>query len=95
MQANISFFGGIFGASFTTRQGTFSFVSFKSQCYHIGQFVEDSVHSHSLALHIKSSFPLRISSVNVTEPQETADLITFTEEILNGKLHFLCSVGTI
>ena len=25
-------------------------------------------------------------------PQETADLGTFTEEILNGKLHFLCSV---
>ena len=25
-------------------------------------------------------------------PQETADLITFTEEILNGKLPFLCSV---
>ena len=24
--------------------------------------------------------------------QETADLIIFTEEILNGKLHFLCSV---
>ena len=24
-------------------------------------------------------------------PQETADLATFTEEILNGKLHFLCS----
>ena len=24
-------------------------------------------------------------------PQETADLVTFTEEILNGKLHFLCS----
>ena len=23
---------------------------------------------------------------------ETADLVTFTEEILNGKLHFLCSV---
>ena len=23
--------------------------------------------------------------------QETADLVTFTEEILNGKLHFLCS----
>ena len=22
---------------------------------------------------------------------ETADLVTFTEEILNGKLHFLCS----
>ena len=24
-------------------------------------------------------------------PQETADLVTLTEEILNGKLHFLCS----
>ena len=23
--------------------------------------------------------------------QDTADLVTFTEEILNGKLHFLCS----
>ena len=23
--------------------------------------------------------------------QETADLVTFTEEIPNGKLHFLCS----
>ena len=22
---------------------------------------------------------------------ETADLVTFTEEIINGKLHFLCS----
>ena len=28
-------------------------------------------------------------------PQETADLVTFTEEILNGKLHFLCSVSTL
>ena len=25
------------------------------------------------------------------KPQETADLVTFTEEILNGKVHFLCS----
>ena len=25
--------------------------------------------------------------------KETADLVTFTEEILNGKLHFLCSVN--
>ena len=31
-----------------------------------------------------------ISSVNVTTL--IADLVTFTEEILNGKLHFLCSV---
>ena len=28
-------------------------------------------------------------------PQETADLVTFTEEILNGKLHFLCSASSI
>ena len=25
-------------------------------------------------------------------PQEAADLVTFTDEILNGKLHFVCSV---
>ena len=25
-------------------------------------------------------------------PQETADLVTFTEEILNGRLHFFCAV---
>ena len=24
-------------------------------------------------------------------PQETVDLVTFTEEIVNGKLYFLCS----
>ena len=28
-------------------------------------------------------------------PQETADLVTFTEEIVNGKLQFLCSAVTI
>ena len=27
-------------------------------------------------------------------PQETADLVTFTTEILNGKLHFLYSAKT-
>ena len=26
--------------------------------------------------------------------QETADLVTVTEEILNGKFHFLCSAIT-
>ena len=25
------------------------------------------------------------------DPQSPVDLVTFTEEILNGKLHFLCS----
>ena len=29
------------------------------------------------------------------DPRKTADLVTFTEEILNGKLHFLCSVFCI
>ena len=24
-------------------------------------------------------------------PPETTDLVTFTQEVLNGKLHFLCS----
>ena len=41
-----------------------------------------------LLLQKKWSFPLKISSVNMTKP----DLIIFTEEILNGKLHFWCSV---
>ena len=27
------------------------------------------------------------------KPQETPDLVTFTEEILNGKLQFFCSVS--
>ena len=38
----------------------------------------------------KCSVLLRISSVNVTK--SAVDLVTFTEEILNGKLHLLCSV---
>ena len=42
---------------------------------------------HSMVtLHKKWSFPIRIFSV--------ADLVTFTEEILNGKLHFLCVSNT-
>ena len=28
-----------------------------------------------------------------TNPQEIADLVTFTEEIFNGKFYFLCSVS--
>ena len=42
--------------------------------------------------YIKNNFfQLKISLVNVTKPQLPADLITFYEETLNGKLHFLCS----
>ena len=43
------------------------------------------------SLHKKWSFPLRISSVNVPNPQFPVDLVTFTGEILTGKLHFLWS----
>ena len=42
----------------------------------------------------KKSFPLKISSVNVTKSanQETGDFVTFTEEFLKGKLNLLCGV---
>ena len=40
------------------------------------------------SLHKKRSFPLSISTVNVTKSPETADLVTFTGEIANGKFHF-------
>ena len=42
-----------------------------------------------ISLHKKWNFLLRISSVNVTKP---ADWKKFFEEILNGKLDFLCTV---
>ena len=45
------------------------------------------------ALHKKWSFPLRISLVNVTI-SENANLVTFTEENLNGKLLIFCSIYT-
>ena len=32
-----------------------------------------------------------LSDIHVTSSHFPADLVTFTEEILNGKLHFLCS----
>ena len=40
----------------------------------------------------KISFPLRISLVNVTKSAVSCGFLTFTEETLNGKLHFLCNV---
>ena len=45
-----------------------------------------------MTLHKKWSFPLRISSINVTKSAGNCELVIFTEEILNGKLGFLCSV---
>ena len=58
------------------------------------------VFSHR-TLHKKWSFPLRITSVNATKSAGTwRDLVTFTEEILTGKLYFFvqwnacfCSCG--
>ena len=44
----------------------------------------------SSSLHRKRGFPFRISSVNVTKPQFPAGIVLFAEEILIGKLHFLC-----
>ena len=29
-----------------------------------------------------------------SNPQSPADLVTYTEKILNGKFHFLCSAGS-
>ena len=40
----------------------------------------------------KLSFSLKISLVSVTK-SAFSFLVTFTEEILNGKLDFLCSVS--
>ena len=45
-------------------------------------------------LYKKWSFPLRISSVNVNK-SVISPLVTFTEEILNRKLHSLCSENFI
>ena len=45
------------------------------------------------SLHKKWSFPLKIPSLNKNQ-QETVDLVTYTDEIFNRKLSFLCSVFT-
>ena len=42
-------------------------------------------------VHKKWSFLFRISSANVTKSVGNCSLVTFTEEILNGKVYFLCS----
>ena len=39
----------------------------------------------------KMKFSNRISSINVTKSSGHCNLVTFAKEILNGKLHFLCS----
>ena len=43
----------------------------------------------------KMKFLLRIYLVNVTKSAETVDLVTFTKELRNENLNFLCSVFLI
>ena len=50
-----------------------------------------SFHKTTHKLTKKWSFPLRISSVNMTKSKKTMDLVPFTEKILSGKIHF-CTV---
>ena len=40
----------------------------------------------------KTKFSIKDFFSKCDQPQETADLVSFTEEILDGKLHFLYSV---
>ena len=44
------------------------------------------------SLHKKRSFLWRVSLANVTKSAVSADLVTFIEEILHEKLHFVYSV---
>ena len=41
---------------------------------------------------MKFSIKEFVSKYDRPNPQETVNLVTFTAEILNGKLYFLCSV---
>ena len=50
--------------------------------------------SHLTAQKIKFSIKDFFSKYHES-PHETADLVAFTEEILNGKLHFLSSVSSL
>ena len=60
---------------------------FQTKCFFRKFRITVISYSQWNALHKKWGFPLRISSVNVTK----SDLAIFTEEILDGKLHSLCS----
>ena len=41
----------------------------------------------------ENMFSIKVSSVTGSKPQFLADLVTFTEEILNRKNHILCNVN--
>ena len=67
------------------------FLLFSESSFYLVKFLFYLLQS-LLTLHKKRSFPFRISSVNVTKSAVSCGLFTFTEEVLNGKFHFLCSV---
>ena len=66
-------------------------VSGKNSLQVIIGYVSERYQFLQVVLHKKWSFPLRIFSVNVTK-FAVSDLVTFTEEIYNGKVHILCNV---
>ena len=68
------------------RSGENIFTFGSSNCKFEVMFIKQSQ-----TLHKKWSLPLRSSSVNVATSAENCGFVTFSEEILNGKLYFLCS----
>ena len=55
-------------------------------------FMISLLHAPMDSLHKKFSFPLRIFQWMWSNPQKTVNKSSFAEEILNAKLHFLCSI---
>ena len=52
---------------------------------------DNNNNSKDNTLHKQWSFPLKISSVNVTNSSVSCWFCQFTEEILHGQLHLVCS----
>ena len=66
-------------------------ITLNFHCFKVTSVRIISLYANGIDTAQKMKFPLRISSVNVTKSQFLADLVTFTEEIHDGKLHYLCS----
>ena len=52
---------------------------------------ESNIHSRIAAFSCIATIVSELKNLMGETRKETADLVTFTEETLNGKLHFLCS----
>ena len=79
-----------------THASTSSTPFFKFVCWYVFKtrlYWKNRISQSQQELQKKCSFPLRISSINVTKSAGNCGFSQFTEEILNGKLHFLCSEG--